>query len=56
MHFSESILKNPYVTGTRAEVEKDIMAWLRNAGDRDGGRKRRELAKAARQQEHASID
>ena len=30
---------------TSAEVQKEIMLWLRNASDRNGGRKQRQQAK-----------
>ncbi|XP_062393174.1 uncharacterized protein LOC134080643 isoform X4 [Sardina pilchardus] len=40
------VRKNPHYTKTTdSEIEKLIIRWLNLAGDRDGGRKQRELAK-----------
>lgn len=40
------VRKNPnYTKTTDSEIEKLIIRWLNLAGDRDGGRKQRELAK-----------
>lgn len=34
---------------TAAEVEMEVREWLRNAADREGGRKKREAKKRARE-------
>lgn len=46
MSFSGGVRKNSHYTKTTdSEIEKLIIRWLNLAGDRDGGRKQRELAK-----------
>jgi len=38
-----AVKRNPLTAaGTDHEIEQTIMKWLRFAGDRDGGRKKRE--------------
>jgi len=50
--YSGAILRNGLLKdATEAMVAKEMMAWLRNSADRDGGRKKRTLAKAAQDNE-----
>lgn len=37
----ESIQTNPGLNCTEAQIEREIMLWLRKAADREGGRQRR---------------
>ena len=43
--FKGAITKMTSFAATSAEVQKEIMSWLRNASDRNGGRKQRQQAK-----------
>ena len=45
--FPDAIMKNPLFSTTKSTIEKQIGAWLRGAGDRNGGRKERAARKAA---------
>jgi len=47
---SGAITRMPSMAATAADVEREIMVWLRNAGDRNGGRKNRQLEKQRREQ------
>jgi hypothetical protein len=55
LYVTGASLKNPALPlATEAGCHKEIMLWLRNSGDRAGGRKKRQERKArARQQELA---
>lgn len=41
MYFVTDVMINSRIGGTDVEISKAIMTYLRNAGDRCGGRKRR---------------
>jgi hypothetical protein len=43
--FPGAVTKMPSFPPSHNEVQCEIMAWLRNASDRNGGRRQRELAK-----------
>ncbi|XP_014675318.1 PREDICTED: uncharacterized protein LOC106815378 [Priapulus caudatus] len=43
---TSAAVKQPGENATVAAVQKEIMIWLRNSGDRHGGRKRRERERA----------
>ena len=45
----DAITRMPGMSATAADVKKEVMVWLRNAGDRNGGRTSRELAKQNRE-------
>ena len=44
----------PTASSTNRMVQDKIKSWLRQSRDRDGGRKRRYVASAARQNNHTS--
>lgn len=39
--FSDAVLKNLLFSLTAKDVQNDLMVWLRDAKDRNGGKKRR---------------
>ena len=50
-----AILKNPMLPGvTESQVENTLKVWLRQSGDRNGGRKERELKAAMKEKAGSS--
>ena len=53
--FAEAVMQNPLVTATESEIEHLIMTWLRNAADRNGGRRVRMQTKCAAEAAEAAL-
>ncbi|XP_041364733.1 uncharacterized protein LOC121380060 [Gigantopelta aegis] len=54
---TRAIMRNVHLKDvTEVVVTKEMMTWLRNSGDRNGGRKKRTLDKAAIQADHSNVD
>ena len=43
--FEDAIRMNPCAPASRNQVDNEMKIWLRNSGDRQGGRKSRQLKK-----------
>ena len=46
IYFLGALLTSKFFNTTESDIEKEIMIYLRNYADREGGRKRREVAKS----------